>query len=348
MKKVFLFNFNVGSAIEYVGDCIAEWIKECKDVDFCNHKIQNPEYMLFDNLLEFNPDIIILNEYYERTATATVFWKKVNPKTKIIFFPHVWQQICVSFNIKKEDTYHKERYLRELCKISNKIYALNYPPEGECQEISHKMVRSCHPMSPEIFDSFTPWIDRPKLFFYMGNILPHKLSKEFIEKIQKTDIVIDCYGKREDIVFPKGKIDPNNYKDYYNLFDNCKNLIYHGVIPQDDVPKKLNEYKFFVMPHDGAEPFNCVLLQSMLCGTIPLVVNDKYTKNFDHTWLHWAEGLYFHNNTVDDFIENLIKIKNASDISNASEDSERIYQETRKRFDYYGFKKDFQTYLNTC
>ena len=348
MKKVFLCNFNVGSAIEYVGDCIAEWIKECKDVELYNYKLQNPEYMIFDELVKFSPDILVVNEYYERTAMASVFWKKVSPKTKLIFFPHVWQQVHTCFNSDNDKSYHENRYLREIYKLSDIVYMLNFPPEGECKEISHKMVKACHPMSPEVFDNFVPWIDRPKLFYYIGNILPHKLSREFIEKIQETDIVIDCYGRRSDITFPKGEIDPNQYKDYYELFDNCKNLVYHGVIPQNDVPKIMNEYKFFVMPHEGAEPFNCVLLQSMLCGTIPLVVNDRETDCFDPTWINWADGLYFHNDKVDDFIKNLINIKNSPDISNAKDESDRIYQETRKRFNYYALKESFQTYLDNC
>jgi glycosyltransferase involved in cell wall biosynthesis len=113
-----------------------------------------------------------------------------------------------------------------------------------------------------------------------------------------------------------------------------------GYVNQSKVADVMNEYKFFVMPHDGPEPFNIAMLQAIKCGTIPLVVNDRSDRT--SLWLNWAKDLHFCNDTVDEFLVNLNRINKDSDISDAEEISNHISTLSMERFNYQKMKEDFK------
>jgi glycosyltransferase involved in cell wall biosynthesis len=260
--------------------------------------------------------------------------KKIKPDTKLIIFPHVWEIINDENHRPTYDFTH-EYFLRSLNQlyddlfiITDKIICLNYKTNDKplpkfCDD---NFINGYHPMDDATWKIETKWSDRKKNFCYIGNILPHKVSEEFIRKIKDTDIQIDCYGNTSHT---KGQ--------YKELFESASsNIVYKGLINQDDVPSIMNEYKYFVMSHEGYEPFNCVLLQCILCGTIPLVCNDRNTKRFDPTWIDWAKDLYFGCNTVDELIDNikLLEINNP----NQQLISENISNIGHERFNYKRLK----------
>ena len=322
--KVLYINFDVGSAIEYVGGIFEDWIREIiSDNELMVIEKQDPPWMIAEEIQKYKPDIIIQNEYYEYKILPLFYYKKYFPDVSLILIDHVWQRMQSIY----QNIDHNEI---NLYNTINHIFNINH---CKTNNIYNKNIFNFYyPTDPKIFNIFTPWDKREKNFIYLGNILPHKLSYEFIEKIKDTDIKIDCYGRRFD--------DKDEYKKYYELFDSrSENLIYKGMIPQEDVPKILNEYKYFVMPHDSFEPFNWALLQSIFCGTIPLIVNDRTADYFDSSWLDWADDLYFGCNKVDEFINNLNIVNEGFDFSKISEN---INQMAQKKFNYDKFKNKFQ------
>lgn len=325
MKKIFYHNYNVGSAIEQAGDIFFDWLKELKNIDIFVQKLQDQPSDIIKILVREKPDIIIINEYLNFSTESSYYYKELNPYTKIIHIEHIWKRfICYDGN---DDHQMKSAYFRRNFYDSvDEIFCLNqmsfacYP----------KVKNYYYPTNPEIFNVIVPWGNRKNKFLYLGNLLPHKMSNEFIDKISKTDIIIDCYGRTFD----------EDEKEYTSKIRNCKNFNIIGLVPFSEVPKIMNNYKFFIMPHDGYEPFNWTMLQCMFCGTIPLVVNDKNSSKFDPSWIDWAYGLHFSTNTVEEMINN-IKQLNINDLE-FKKYSEIISSTAQQKFDYYKFKKDFQ------
>jgi glycosyltransferase involved in cell wall biosynthesis len=171
------------------------------------------------------------------------------------------------------------------------------------------------------------------MFCYIGNIIPHKLSSDFLAKICETDLVVDCYGS-----------DFTRDNAHGRVFDRAVengNIVHHGLIPQDKIAEVMNEYKYFVLPHDGYEPFNWVLKQCAFCGTIPLVVNDRNTHLYNGKWLDWAAGLYMGCQYTDDFISNLEEL--VRDRPDHREMSDFISTAAKIQFPYQEFKEEFQS-----
>jgi hypothetical protein len=331
---ILYVNFDVGSAIEFAGNIFEEWIKELivdNDINLNVIKTQNPYWMLSDIFYESKPNIIILNEFFDRSNIPSFFYKKYFPETSIILIEHVWQRMKDCFD---KNEYNINKTFYQEC---TQIFCINNFPENFVLNIKN-LLNFYYPTDPKVFNIFKPWGEREKNFIYLGNILPHKLSYEFIEKIKGTDIKIDCYGKK--------MLDNEELKPYYELFDSrSENLIYKGEISQNEVPKMINDYKYFIMPHNGFEPFNWVLLQSIFCGTIPLIVNNKMQNDFDPSWIDWADTLYFGCDKVDELINNLNLI--LIDSPNLSKISEDINNRGQEKFNYYKFKDKFQEVVST-
>lgn len=63
------------SGIEYVGDIFGSWLwNYCneKNYELYEYKLQNPTEILLKKLNEFEPDLIVLNEIYERNLQASI------------------------------------------------------------------------------------------------------------------------------------------------------------------------------------------------------------------------------------------------------------------------------------
>lgn len=331
--KIFYVNLDVGSGIEQTGNVVLSWINELQGVELFEYKLQNPANIFNEALVAFSPDVIILNESYPRVRPPVVEYVKNHPSTKLIYLNHSWKEIYYRKQHCDSDDY------AEFINVCTKIFCLNVIPKDIIEKLPSNIDNFYHPIDPNEFKISTPWRDRPKNFLYLGGIFPDKFSWDFINEIDKTEIQIDCYGQK----YPNAQIE--NKEEYYKLFDSCKNIHYKGIIPQEDVSRVLNEYKYFVMPHNSAELFNMCLLQAILCGTVPLITNDESSKEYDPSWIYWADGLYYSCRTASDLINNLVKISNEN--LDSSIDSEQIRKEAVKRFDYKKFKSAFQEYLKS-
>lgn len=350
MRRVSFFHFDVGSAIEYAGDIFLSWMEELQLEGWEIQVIKNQDqaYTLIDSLIEFGPDIIVLNEYYSKTVEAATYYKKFNPDVKIFFLSHTWFDTCniiehdvteIRDGRTEEGIFDKIRFKHFLQEVVNEIMFLNYRPDGMLP--MSNMHNFYYPTDDQVFTITTPWKDRPNLFCNLGNLLPHKLSKEFLVKVRSTDLVVDCYGKDDW----DSKIVTPELRDYYRLAKASKNLKLLGIKPQSEVAAVLNQYKYFVMPHNGYEPFNWTLLQAIFCGTIPLVSNDRKSTRFDPSWIDWAEGLYLGTDTVDELVKNMVSIKKEN--PDLSELSSTISEQAQAKFNYSVMKDAFLDILRS-
>jgi hypothetical protein len=325
MKIVFV-NLNVGSAIEYYGSIIGEWVKEANP-DISVIKQQGINY--YDAFSLLTPDLIILNELYPNVITHILNYITDNPSTRLIVIAHVW----------------KELFLPEYVPLFNKaeyIVILNKKPAAVTTLYDSKILNRFYPTA-DIFSYVIPWNKR-NLFCYFGHVLPHKFSVEFIQKIKQTDLFIECFGKMWNAEEPSWTWSfPISKNDYYDLLFSAQssgNLKLNSFIKQSEVPKELNNYKFFILPHDGYEPFNATIMQAIFTGTIPLIVNDRNSGTFDGNWVNWCDGLHYETNDVDTMIANLLEIKNA-DLSSFEKEAHIIALAGKERFNYEQFKQEF-------
>lgn len=327
--KIFALNPNVGSAIEYMGNTVVGWLEEMGEVYDCKHQTRTSHYVKF--MYDYKPDIIVTNELYDRAAMAASIYKYLT-NTPFIHVDHVWNRL----NISRTRHHNKLEYevIKEVREMADWIFCVNYKPAYETwnKRIAHKISNRYYATNPDVFNISKPWSDRSKMFCYIGNILPLKLSSDFLAKVCDTNLVVDCYGSDFTV--------DGSHRRVWERAQEEGNVVYKGLIRQDKIAEIMNEYKYFVMPHDGSEPFNWVLKQCAYCGTIPLVVNDRDTHLYNGKWLDWAAGLYMGCKFVTDFIHNLKEID--AKRPDHSETSEYISKVAMTQFPYQEFKDEFK------
>jgi glycosyltransferase involved in cell wall biosynthesis len=337
-NKVFYMNYDVGSGIEFCGDTIKPWITDfCKDnnYDFYEQKSQGQGYEQFETLIKENPTIIILNEYYDKSVESAVFYKIIYPDTKLILISHVYSEIDWAFNEDSDNntSIHESlariRYRKFLSECDS-IFVVNKKPNNDFpKQVQHQMHNVYQPTNPQQFNVFTPWEERKDNFLYLGNLLPHKLATPFIRKLPEYNVSLDCVGS---LTHANGS--------YQTLIKGTEKINYKGFIPQDEVGQKLNQYKYFILPHNGPEPFNMALLQAMFCGTIPLIVNICDDEK-DKKWLNWASGLYFEFKTYEGLLQAMQDIELFEQQYNMKQMSKYIASESKKQFNYDRLKNMF-------
>lgn len=318
MRRVFLINLNVGSAIEYAGNILKHWLISVPETEVFEYKHQTMSHHTLEALINFKPQLIVVNEFYPRIIDAVSAYKLIDPDCKIIFINHVWRDLFIDH----PDCPAFHSFFLNKCSA---IFCLNKMPVDQAAKFDERLYNYHYPADPHIFKVSTPWSDRKLNFCYIGNILPHKIHPEFLKKITATDISIDCYGRRFDT-------DPA----YNELFDNCPNMKFHGQLDQLVVAETFNKYKYFILPHNGYEPFNFTVLQSAFCGTIPIILNDKKSTVYNGKWLDWADGLYLGCADLDQYIENLVNIKHDMQL-----ESTRISFLANREFDYKVMQREF-------
>lgn len=310
---ITFINLNVGSGIEYVGEEFIKFTREVyKDINIISN--QNPPYLLYKELMEFKPSIIILNEYYSRALEAVAYYKLSFPKTKIIFINHS-SKIPLDNDIEKKDQYIG---IRGIYKDIDYHIGLN----GEGKDNPNIIDFGYMPVNPDVYNITTKWENRVKKFIILGNINDQKISKKFVER---NSLHIDCYG-----------INNGDYKE----FNNNPQLQFISHLNQYKVPEILNEYKYAIFPFGGKEIFSISILQAALCGTIPIILNDS-----GKPWSEWASGIIFESNNIDVFVENLKHInKNNPDMSRLSE---HISSVAKNKYNYQNIKIKYQDILKS-
>lgn len=326
MKNIFLVNLDVSSGIEYTGNSFEKWLQELSgvyDYELFTYKTQTASYLTAEVLHKKKPDVIIINAGFPRIVEPVLYYRIFRPEVKIIFINHSWRDIY------RKDYSRDSLTWQYFLEKSNHIISLNYkPPDKEWpDELSRKIENRYYPCDPDIFKVKTQWSDREKLFVHIGTICPLKLSLDFIRNIRSTNLKVDCFGPLVSVE-----------KQYLEDINSTNQLDYNGVVSQDKIGDILNEYKYFILPHDGYEIFNITLQQAISCGTIPLVCNDM-SGNFDSSWIDWAEGLYYNCDNSEELINNMMKIESDSNIRGNY--SNYISDEAKKRWDYQEFKDYF-------
>jgi hypothetical protein len=342
MKKLFYYNFNVGSGIEYTGNVILEWLKEIENIEIYEQKHQDQSPHLITEMIREKPDVVVLNEIYHKSTDTTYYYKKFFPDTKVICIVHSYDGLMIKFEDQGENNTEDSAKVWFTVKFYNESMDHAITLNGPVRDVEFplwvkdKIIKSWFPVNPKVYKPIIPWNERKKLFCYMGYIMPIKVSTEFLDKYKNYNgIEIDFYSEISSYL-------DDDYKR--KVLESGINIL--PMVPQNSVSEILNQYKYFVLPHGRfSEIFNVTLLQSILCGTIPLVCNDRTDRSFDYRWIDWAKGLYFGCNKEDELLSNLVKLKN--DNPDLSEVSFDIVERAREKFAYEKNKTDFQNLIKT-
>jgi len=303
-RKIVYLNYDLDCSVGYIGNIFSDWMAECDEIDKVEINKQYNVTELFNKIEDIAPEMIIINDSFDNLIISAIEYKAVKPSTKLILIFHGGQINDIIY------------------KYFDLIIIINYNFKFSSDNIRIFYI----PTDPSIYKIMIPWNMRKKELLYLGSLAPHKFSEEFIEK---NKFYIDCYGG-----FPI-QVDDK----YRKLVLSNKYILYKNKVPLNMVSSIFNEYKYYVLPHNGWEPFNWSLLQAIFCGCIPLVVNDRDSTSFDTSWIDWAEGLYFGCNKVDDFLINIEELlKENPDYTNLSE---QISKFVNLKFDYNAFKNEF-------
>lgn len=303
MDKCVFVNLDVGSAIEQSGNEVLEHIKKIKDLDISVFTDQTRESIFFKFLLEKLPNIIIINSSYPRIIGPTIFYKLLYNNTKIVLISRVIADFVQEHTLNSNYSIYDDQRWSTFTEMCDLIICVNSCGrfKKHVPSLSHKTLDICGLNNPQKFEISKPWKDRTKDFILFGSLRSHKVSPYFLELLKNTEIQIDCYGVLGDDEIP-------------DLINNIPNTHYKGFCEFDKVPELLNEYKYGIFPHNGFEPFCNSLQQSILCGTIPIVLDDNYKNPFGDYWLHWGNNLYIPAKNEEELVDILLsKINNESD-----------------------------------
>jgi glycosyltransferase involved in cell wall biosynthesis len=322
--KIVFANLDVGSAIEQSGDQFIEWIKEVSG-NISIFKDQTKEKHFYDFLSRERPRIVVVNSLYPRIITPLYYYKLADPSIKVILISRVFTDFFLKEGrpLKREDraALHKFQYedrLEDLCRLADSIFIINSCSIKERipDWIADKVVDCCGTNSGDKFQIKRSWQERNKRFVVLGSLNPHKLSPDFLDRIKETDVMVDVYGNISN--------QPGWYADKFN---NCPNIRYRGELPPGEVADKLNEYKYYLLPHNGYEPLCNSLHQAILCGCIPVVLEDYARGPDGNYWLKFARGMYFGCANMNHYIE-AIKHLSKNDI----EKGEELSVKNRERY----------------
>lgn len=301
MTKIFFHSITSGSGVETVGYTIKSMFD--KHDNFIHYKLQNPPHLILKAMVEEKPDVIILNELHQRAMLAVHSYKIAFPETKIILLNHCYPYLT-DFPIPEKSKMFEWTNSDGVVSINDflkegidHIITMNYrPPNEKINGVFNGRVIERYFPLPDKFKIETEWINRPKKFFFYGTIHQRKISDEFVSRSDYP--VVDLYGKW----MYENKVD-DEYRSYKEKIINNKSLKYIGWIPDEKMVETLNKYKFFVMPHDGPEPFCLALAEAIRCGCIPLVTNSR--RRASAFWIDWAKDCILEYQTTEKLIEKM-------------------------------------------
>jgi sulfatase maturation enzyme AslB (radical SAM superfamily)/glycosyltransferase involved in cell wall biosynthesis len=337
--KIYFYNWNVGSGIERAGNTflgMLEGYRKEHPENIKEYKMQNPCCILIEDLVKFNPDVIIMNEYYPRLVEACYYYKSFKKDTKIILLNHCYDNLVnlpISRKLSDADVTVNYAFRDTIDQIIN----LNYRPKNMPYPsfIKDKTIDRYFTLRDDKWNIKTPFSKRKKDFLYIGNLLPHKFSSEFVDKFSKTSMKIDIYGK----MFKEKK----ELKDYNDKILKSKNFNYLGYCSPEKVVDIYNKYRFLILPHHGYEPFSFVVLEALKTGTIPLITETSSDQKKD--WLTWADGLYIKHDTVDELLNRmewyLANKRKLNIVKELAKKSKFISEEINLRTNYKKFQENF-------
>jgi len=337
--KIYFYNLNVGSGIERAGNAFLGMLDEYRKKHPENvkeYKLQNPCCILIEDLIKFNPKVIIMNEYDPRLIEACYYYKKFKKDTKIILLNHCYDNLInlpISQKLSDVDVTVNYAFRETIDQIIN----LNYHPADKPYPsfIKDKIIDTYFTLRDDEWENKVSFLDRKKDFLYVGNLLPHKFSSEFVDKFSKTNMKIDIYGK----MFKEKK----ELKAYNNKILKSKNFNYLGYCPPEKMVDIYNKYRFLVLPHHGYEPFSFVVLEALKTGTIPLIVETRPDQRGD--WMAWTDGLCIRHNTVDELLSRmkryLIDKRKTNIMKELATKSKLISEKINSRTNYGKFRERF-------
>jgi organic radical activating enzyme len=338
-SRIYFYNLSVGSGIERAGNTFLGMLNDYKKKhpeNIREYKHQNPSSILVDDLINFNPEVIIMNEYYPRLIEACYYYKKFKQGTKIILLNHCYNNLTAP-SIFRESSDAEITVNRALKEAIDYIINLNYHPEDKLYPsfLKSKVIDMYFTLKDDTWNIKIPFLERKKDFLYAGNLLPHKFSPLFVNEFSKTDMKIDIYGK----MFKERK----DLENYNNKILASSNFNYLGYVSPEKMPKIYNNYKFLILPHNGYEPFSFVVLEALKTGMI-ILFNDSKTGQRGK-WISWADGLYIEDDTIAKLLARMKQYssfkKGSKAIRELSERSAFVSKEVSSRTSYAKFREKF-------
>ena len=328
--KVYYYNLSVGSGIERIGDIIGSMMD---GLHVKEYKLQNPAFIMIDDLVKERPDVIVINEAFPRVLEACYYYKRANPDVKVILINHCFSYLTSQYSQRTSDKdrdFLARKFLRE---DVNHIINLSVKPGAVkfSRDLDKKIIQ-LYPPAYSMFRVERPFRDREKLFVYIGNVLPHKLSLDFIRKIRNTTLTINVYGR----VFR----DKVKLKGYYEELFSCPNITYMGYCPEEKLVDVMNSYKYLVVPHRGYEPMMIVLGEFIQCGGIPLLVNSRDYPM--HEWSDYAREFIHEFGSVDDLISYMEKCPRPEALDKDPSMYSRRYKE---KYSYQKFREELRSLI---
>lgn len=279
MGRCVFVNLNVGSAIEQSGNEVLHYIKQIENLEVVKYTYQTREDHTFDFLLKSKPDIIIINGEYPRITVPCIYYKLIYPKTKIVFISRVISSFYKNDSLQDEKNsvfeIQRNEIFYDMCDL---IICVNSCGRfgTHVPDLSEKAIDCCGLNDTNRFKITKEWKDRKKDFIMIGSLNEHKFSPKFLKML---NVDVDCYGH----------INQDHMK---KIIEENDKIHYKGFVEFEGVSDIFNEYKYSIFPHNGYEPFCNTLQQSILCGTIPIVLDDNEKNCFGDYWLHWGKDLY--------------------------------------------------------
>lgn len=344
---LYFYNLDVGSGIEATGDRIISMLDDYPG-EVHVYKHQNPPYLVLEDLIKLQPDVIVMNEYYPRVLEGVHYYKMWKPETKVILLNHDWMRASfVPHDLDEPRGEHRLSSHDQVALLNNAwlntidiFITLNHRPEGgEYPAWSKfKTIDRLHPI-PDDFSPSQRWKRRRKDFMYYGVLWPHKFSRAFIEALEGTRIHIDLYGSIKDT--------DDDLKEYNRLIADSPNVTYCGYIPDRGLVGTLNDYKFWVFPREGHELFCLCMAEALRCNVIPLVVNAPEGNR--PNWAGWADGCYFRYHTNEELIDRMEHYLSQKDNPEFIEYMDKFAEQAGGRIraltDYNGFKEILYRYI---
>lgn len=356
--KILLFNLTTGSGVETTGNVVASMFDEYTNKhpnNFLMYKENQPPYRTLEHIVEFKPDVIILNELHQRGMLSAHSYKTAFPKTKIILLNHCHPYLTEYPVVNKSPLFEwtnddgVESINNFLGNKIEHIINLNYIPPNKTisSEIKGKVYKRYFPLKNE-FKKIKPLYERKRNFLFYGTVHPQKLSLDFIELFKsQPDISLDIYGRWMHNPTTMERMYDFSYEEYKQSILDIPNINYRGWMPQEEMIDIINDYKCFVMPHDGSEPFCIALAEAIRCGCLAMVTNDR--RETWATWIDWAKGQYLEYQTAEKLIEKMHYFaanKNNMDFMRELDNTTTLNSiEMTEKTSYQSFKKLLHSFI---
>ena len=183
-----------------------------------------------------------------------------------------------------------------------------------------------------------PLNERKQLVGYVGRLNRDKGAINFVQAI---NLIASENSNVEYVIIGTGEL-------YGDILEECSKIKatfnipidVMGFIPEEDLPKYLNELKLLILPTRHAEGVPTIILESMACGTPVLSSN---VGGIPDVIVNEANGFYLNSDSPQDIANSVIKILSQSNLSDISNNARKVIEE---KFSFKDAVKRYEKIIN--